>query len=87
MAYQDLAEHSEALVALLAIFGGLCGLLFWRMFVRVEKKLDDMLRLCCECQREQAERFVYRDEFHRERESLWTALNSHGHSHDGRVAR
>jgi hypothetical protein len=87
MAYQDLAEHSGALVGLLAAFAGLSGVLFWRMFARVEAKLDEMLRLCCECQREQAERFVYRDEFHRERESLWGALNSHGHSQDGRVAR
>ncbi len=87
MAYQDLAEHSGALVALLGVFAGLSGLLFWRMFVRVEKKLDETLKLCRDCQREQAERFVYRDEYHRERESLWGALNSHGHSQDGRVAR
>lgn len=87
MPYQDLAEHSGTLAALLGAFAGLSGLLFWRMFVRVEKKLDETLKLCRECQREQTERFVYRDEYHRERESLWGALNSHGHSHDGRVAR
>lgn len=87
MPYQDLAEHTGVLVILLGMFAGLSGVLFWRMFVRVERKLDDVLKLCCECQREQAERFVYREEFHRERESLWGALNSHGHSQDGRVAR
>ncbi len=87
MPYQDLAEHTGVLTALLGVFAGLSGVLFWRMFARVERKLDEMLRLCCECQREQAERFVYREEFHRERESLWSAINSHGHSRDGRVAR
>ncbi len=87
MNYQDLAEHTGTLVALLGVFAGISGFLLWRMLTRVERKLDEVLHLCCECQKEHAERFVYREEFRDEREALWGALNSHGHSGDGRVVR
>ncbi|MBW1991010.1 MAG: hypothetical protein JRI59_02580 [Deltaproteobacteria bacterium] len=87
MNYQDLAEHTGTLVALLSIFAGISGFLMWRMFSRVEKKLDEMLRMCCECQRQLAERYVHKEEFHREKDALWGAVNSHSHSPDGRVVR
>lgn len=87
MNYQDLAEHTGALVALLGVFATISGFLLWRMFSRVEKKLDEVLRLCFECQRETAERFVSKGEFRGERDALWGAVNSHGHSQDGRVVR
>lgn len=85
--YQDLAEHTGVLVALLSVFASTSGVLIWRMFARVERKLDEVLKLCCDCQKEQAERFVCKDEFHRERGALWGAVNSHGHSEGGRVVR
>jgi hypothetical protein len=87
MNYQDLAEHTGILVALVSVFAGISGFLMWRMFSRVERKLDEMLQLCCECQREMAERFVFKEEFRSERDSLWGAVNSHSHSQDGRVVR
>ena len=87
MSYQDLAEHTGVLVALLAVFAGISGFLIWRMFSRVEKKLDEVLHLCCECQRETVERFVRKEEYRSERDALWGAVNSHGHSRDGRVVR
>lgn len=87
MHYPDLAEHTGALMALLSIFAGISGFLMWRMFSRVEKKLDEVLHLCCECQRVMAERFVHKEEFRDERDALWGAVNSHGHSRDGRVVR
>jgi hypothetical protein len=74
-------------VGLLSIFAGISGFLMWRMFSRVEKKLDEVLQLCCECQRETAERFLPKEEFRSEREALWGAVNSHSHSQDGRVVR
>jgi hypothetical protein len=87
MNYQDLAEHTGVLVALLSVFAGISGFLIWRMFSRVEKKLDEVLHLCFECQRETAERFVRKEEYRGERDALWGAVNSHGHSRDGRVVR
>jgi|UniRef100_A0A7C3WI37 hypothetical protein len=87
MNYPDLAEHTGVLVALLSIFAWISGFLLWRMFSRVERKLDEVLRLCCECQRDMAERFLPKEEFRDEREALWGALNSHSHNKDGRVVR
>lgn len=87
MNYPDLAEHTGSLVALLSVFAGISGFLMWRMFSRVERKLDEVLRLCCECQRETAERFLPKEEFRDERDALWSALNSHSHNSDGRVVR
>jgi hypothetical protein len=87
MNYQDLAEHTGSLVALLGIFAGISGFLMWRMFSRVERKLDEVLHFCCECQREAAKRFVSKQEYREERDAMWGALNSHGHSREGRVVR
>jgi hypothetical protein len=87
MNYQDLAEHTGSLVALLGLFAGISGFLMWRMFSRVERKLDEVLQFCCECQRETAERFVPKKEYREERDALWGAVNSHSHSREGRVVR
>lgn len=87
MNYQDLAEHTGVLVALLSVFAGISGFLMWRIFSRLEKKLDEVLHWCCECQRQTAERFVHKEEFRSEREALWGAVNNHGHSKEGRVVR
>lgn len=87
MPYQDLAEHLGVLVALLGVFAGLSGSLFWRMLVRMERKLDQLHEATFRCQAGLAERFVQRLEFLREKEDLWNAINSHAHNADGRVVR
>jgi hypothetical protein len=87
MQYQDLAEHLGALLALLGIFAGLSGFLFWRMLVRMEKKLDQLHEATFRCQSELTDRFVRRPEFQKEREDLWGAVNAHSHNSDGRVVR
>jgi len=87
MQYKDLAEHLGALMALLGIFAGLAGFLFWRMLVRMEKKLDELNEATFRCQAQLAERFVGRGEFQKEREDLWGAVNTHSHSSEGRVVR
>src|SRR4030065_423403 len=44
MNYTDLSEHVGALVSLLGLFAGVSGLLVWRMLVRLEKKVDELLQ-------------------------------------------
>lgn len=85
--FSDLAEHVGAVVTLLGIFAGLSGFLFWRMLVRLEKKLDHLYEATQQCQIRLAERFLGREEFRKEKDDLWMALNSHSHSADGRVVR
>ncbi len=87
MQYQDLAEHLGALLALLGVFAGLSGFLFWRMLVRMEKKLDQLHEATFKCQAGLAERFVRREEFQKEKEDLWGAVNTHSHNSAGRVVR
>ena len=87
MNFQDLAEHIGSLVGLLSLFGGITGLLLWRMFVRMERKLDEIMHLCCECQREFVERFMGKEEYRSERDAMWEAINKHSHSPTGGVVR
>jgi|UniRef100_A0A7C5AKF2 hypothetical protein len=85
--YSDLAEHVGVVVTLLGIFAGLSGFLFWRMLVRLERKLDQLYEATQRCRVRLAERFLGREEFRKEKDDLWAALNSHSHSADGRVVR
>jgi hypothetical protein len=87
MQYKDLAEHLGALLALLGIFASLAGFLFWRMLVRMEKKVDELHEATFRCRAELAERFLGRAEFRKEKEDLWGAVNTHSHSSEGRVVR
>jgi hypothetical protein len=85
--YADLAEHVGAVVSLLGIFAGLSGFLFWRMLSRLEKKIDHLHEATLSCRAGLGERFVFREEFRKEKEDLWTAVNGHAHNQDGRVVR
>ena len=87
MHYQDLAEHLGAILALLGVFASLSGFLFWRLLVRMEKKLDQLHEATCRCQSGLAGRFMGRAEFRKEKEDLWGAVNAHSHSSEGRVVR
>jgi hypothetical protein len=87
MQYRDLAEHLGAVLALLGVFASFSGFLFWRMLVRMEKKLDQLHDATFRCQAGLAERFVGRREFRKEKEDLWGAVNAHAHSAEGRVVR
>ena len=87
MQYKDLAEHLGALLALLGIFASLAGFLFWRMLVRMEKKVDELHEATFRCRAELAERFLGRAEFRKEKEDLWGAVNTQSHSSEGRVVR
>jgi hypothetical protein len=87
MQYKDLAEHLGAVLALLGVFAGLTGFLFWRMLVRMEKKLDELHEATFRCRAELPERFVGRAEHQKEKEDLWGAVNTHSHSSEGRVVR
>jgi hypothetical protein len=79
MNFQDLAEHVGVLVSLLALFAGVSGFLLWRMLTRMEKKLDEVAKFCCECRQDLAERFVTRVEHEAEHQGLWEILHYHEH--------
>lgn len=87
MHFGDLAEHVGAVLALLGVFAGLSGFLFWRMLVRMEKKLDQLHEATHRCRSGLAERFLGREEFRKEKDDLWGALNTHSHSPHGKVVR
>jgi len=76
-----------AVVALVGVFAGLSGFLFWRMLVRMEKKLDQLNEATQYCRAKLAERFLGREEFRNEKDDLWGALNAHSHNTQGRVVR
>ena len=87
MHYKDLAEHLGAVLALLGVFASLSGFLFWRMLVRMEKKLDQLHDATFHCQAGLSDRFMGRAEFRKEKEDLWGAVNAHSHNTEGRVIR
>jgi hypothetical protein len=87
MHYKDLGEHLGAVLALLGIFASLTGFLFWRMLVRMEKKLDKLHEATFHCQAGLSDRFMGRGEFRKEKEDLWGAVNTHSHNSEGRVVR
>ncbi|MEW6387848.1 MAG: hypothetical protein AB1491_10080 [Thermodesulfobacteriota bacterium] len=79
MNFQDLAEHVGALVSLLALFAGISGFLLWRMFTRLEQKLDELAKFCWECRQDLAEQFLTRVEHEAEHQGLWDAIHYHEH--------
>ena len=87
ISYQDLGEHLGAILTLLALFAGVSGFLLWRMLARLERRLDELYELCCECRQELGERFVGRFEADISHQDLWEALNHHDHDPRGRVVR
>jgi hypothetical protein len=87
MSYQDLAEHTGTLVSLVGLFAGVSAFLLWRLLTRMEKKLDDLYHLCCDCRQELGERFLCRYEHEGEHQDLWQAVNHHAHDLRGRVVR
>lgn len=87
MNYLDLGEHVGALVSLVGIFAGVSGFLLWAMLSRLERKLDELYQLCCECRQELGERFTCRFEHEAEHQDLWKAVNHHDHDRRGRVVR
>lgn len=87
MHYSDLAEHLGVVLALLGIFASLSGLLFWRMLVRMENKLDQLHDATHRCRSGLSERFVGREEFRKEKDDIWGAVNAHSHNSEGRVVR
>jgi hypothetical protein len=87
MSYQDLGEHTGALVSLVGVFAGVSAFLLWRLLTRMEKKLDELYQLCCDCRQELGERFVGRFEHEIEHQDLWQVVNHHAHDVRGRVVR
>jgi hypothetical protein len=98
--FHDLAEHTGTLISLLGLVAGIAGLLFWRMFVRIESKIDqflkwitDFIEKCAACQIKQKEDFVDKKSFEVWQDGrngpggLWEVINHHSHDPKGRVTR
>lgn len=95
--YQDLAEHINSIVLLLGftvlVIGGIARMavwLFWRDFVRLEKKFDEMSAVISKLPKE----FVDQEDCSKghtvlegRMNSLWRAFNKHYHDGENRVVR
>ncbi len=87
MEYLDLTEHTSVLVALLSVSTGLVGFLIWRMMVRLEKKMEEIYRFCCDCRPELFTRFVTKEELRELRREFRQGLSRHSHTNDGEVVK
>lgn len=83
------SEYNSILLSLLGICGTVAGILFWRMFTRMEKKIDDWFNQHLQCRERQMKEFVTNDTFNtwkKGRDPLWRRLNRHSHdSGSGKV--
>lgn len=95
--YSDLLEHFNAILALLLVMTSLAAWLFWRLYTKTERKVDQLckdfaafkdgfLHHKAECEKIHG-RFMKRSEIDKEIDDIWSALNNHGHSPDGKVSR
>ena len=76
-------EYNSILLSLLGVCGTVAGILFWRMFTRMEKKIDDWFNQHLQCRERQMKEFVTHDSFEnwkKGRDPLWRRLNRHSHA-------
>jgi len=81
------AEH---LIALLGVMATIAGILFWRMFTRMEKKIDDWFQQHLECRERQEATYMKKRDFDQDwrpgRVELQKRINKHSHdSQTGKV--
>lgn len=76
------SEYTSVLLSLLGIVATVGAVLFWRMFTRMEKKIDDWFMQHLQCRERQQKEFVKTKDFEtwqKGRDPLWRRLNRHGH--------
>lgn len=76
------AEYNATLLSLLGIAATVAAILFWRMFVRMEKKIDEWFAQHLECRERQRKEFASQEAFNewqKGRDPLWKRLNRHSH--------
>ncbi|MDI6752789.1 MAG: LPXTG cell wall anchor domain-containing protein [Thermodesulfobacteriota bacterium] len=81
-------EFNAILLSLLGIAALVGAILFWRMFTRMEKKIDDWFSLHLGCRERQFKEFTNKkefDEWKKGRDLLWRRINRHAHDKDGKV--
>ena len=78
MESQVLAEHIYVVISILAFLYPV-GVFFWRIFTRLETKMDKLL----ECFGEFPKEYVSRGEG----DEVWETINRHTHNSLGRVVR
>jgi hypothetical protein len=81
-------EYNSVLLSLLGLVATIGAILFWRMFTRMEKKIDEWFSQHLECRERQLKEFVKMDEFEkwqRGRDGIWRRLHGHKHDPEGRV--
>jgi hypothetical protein len=96
----DLSEHTESLVALLALAWGITGFLFYRLVNGMDKKIDlvakcvmDLSKGCSDRRSTCDKNYVGKGEFTEWKVGrdgpggLWHAINHHAHDDKGRVTK
>ncbi len=76
------------LISLLGVMAFIAGILFWRIFTRMEKKIDDWFAEHLKCREKQMSEFVKVKEFEdwkEGRDPLWRRINRHSHDVAGKV--
>lgn len=75
-------EYTSILLSLLGIVATVGAILFWRMFTRMERKIDDWFDQHLQCRERQQKEFVHIKDFEiwqKGRDPLWRRLNRHDH--------
>lgn len=84
----DPQADTNLLLAVMGLLATVAGVVFWRMFTRMEKKIDDWFQQHLECRERQAQMMIHRPEFEewkKGREYIWKRLHGHKHDADGQV--
>jgi len=75
-------EYVSILLSLIGVFATVGGILFWRIFTRMEGKIDAWFLQHLECRERQNREYVKANEFEawkKSRDPLWRRLNRHAH--------
>jgi len=97
MDYPTLAEHINPILGILAVCVSAAAFLFWRMYTKTERKVD---QLCHAVERLKEEHndhliecaklyptMVSSEAYKRFKDDIWSELNNHSHSPEGKVIR
>jgi hypothetical protein len=79
---------TNILVSLLGLMATVAGMVFWRMFCRMEKKIDYWFQQHIECREKQQRDMIHRpefDEWKKGRDHIWKRLHGHKHDTEGKV--
>lgn len=83
-----MTDVSINLIPILGILATIAGVLFWRMFTRLENKMDIWMKQHLECRERQHQEFVKITDFDQwktGRKDIYARIHGHKHDKDGKV--